>query len=120
MYVSDSSAAQYKNQKHFINIIYHEQDFGLFAEWHFCATSHGKGPANVIEGTVKGLAAKASLQREYNNQIQTPSELFNYCSSNMNNSTFFYVQEEQILNYGTDLIYQLQHQELKLITVSSH
>jgi hypothetical protein len=46
------------------------------------------------------------LQRQiygvYNNQIQTPHKLFNYCS-NIHNITFFYVQEEQILNYKKEL-----------------
>jgi hypothetical protein len=53
MYFSDDSAAQCKNRKKIINI-YHEQDFGLSAEWHFFATSHGKGPADGMGGTVKG------------------------------------------------------------------
>ena len=61
----DGSAAQYKNQKIFINLCYHHSDFGVQAEWHFYATSHGKGPCDGIGGTVKRLAAKASLQREY-------------------------------------------------------
>jgi hypothetical protein len=50
--------------------IYHEQDFGLSAEWHFF-TSHGKEPADRMGGTVKRRAAKKSLQKVYNNQIQT-------------------------------------------------
>jgi hypothetical protein len=52
---------------------------------------------------VKKLAAKASLQRVYNNQIETPYELFNYCSSNIHNITFFDVQQEQIPNYKKEL-----------------
>jgi hypothetical protein len=61
------------------------------AEWHFFVTSHGKGPADGIGGTVKRLAAKTSLQKVYTNQIQTPHDLFNCCSSNIHNITFFYV-----------------------------
>ena len=37
-------------------------DFGVKAEWHFSATSHGKG----LGGTVKQLTARASLQRKTN------------------------------------------------------
>jgi hypothetical protein len=62
MYFSDGSAAQYKNRKHFIDILCHEQDFGLSAEWHFFATSHGKGPAGGMGGTVKKAGCKESLQ----------------------------------------------------------
>jgi hypothetical protein len=54
-------------------------------------------------GTVKWLAAKTSLQKVYSNQIQTHPELFNYCGSNIQNITFFYVQEEQILNKNKEL-----------------
>lgn len=43
IYFSDGCAAQYKNRKNFINLVHHEQDFGMPADWHFFATSHGKG-----------------------------------------------------------------------------
>jgi hypothetical protein len=58
-----------------------------------------EGTADGIGGTVKRLAAKVSLQRLYNNKIQTPHELIKYCYRNIHNITFFFVQEEQILNY---------------------
>jgi hypothetical protein len=32
-----------------------------------------------------------------NNQIRTPQELFNYCSSNIHNIAFFYVEEDKFL-----------------------
>jgi hypothetical protein len=60
MYFSDDSAAQYKNRITFISI-YHEQDFGLSAEWHCFTRSHGKGPAEGMGGTVKRLGSRASL-----------------------------------------------------------
>ena len=43
LYFSDGAASQYKNRKNFINLCYHEDDFGVPAQWHFSATSHGKG-----------------------------------------------------------------------------
>jgi hypothetical protein len=58
--------AEYKKEKKFISI-YHEQNFGLSAERHFFATSHGNGQADEMGGTVKSLAAKTSLQKVYNN-----------------------------------------------------
>jgi hypothetical protein len=48
-------------------LLYCEQDFGLCAEWHFFM-SYGKGPADRIGGTVKKLAAEASLQTVYNKE----------------------------------------------------
>ena len=68
-YFSDGAAAQYKNRKNFANLAYHEEDYGVPAEWHFFATSHGKGPCDGIGGTVKRLATKASLQRTLDCQI---------------------------------------------------
>ena len=41
-YFSDGCAAQYKNCKNLIKLCYHKEDFGIPAEWHFFATSHGK------------------------------------------------------------------------------
>ena len=35
LYFSDGSGVQYKNFKNFTNLLLHEQDFNLKAEWHF-------------------------------------------------------------------------------------
>ena len=53
-----------------------EDDFEVKAEWHFSATSHGKGACDGLGGTVKRLAARASLQRPYNDQLMIPRQLF--------------------------------------------
>ena len=58
-YFFDGAAEQYKNRKKFINLCHHKTDFGVPAEGHFFATSHGKGACG---GTVKRLATRASLQ----------------------------------------------------------
>jgi hypothetical protein len=42
-YFSDGAAGQYKNKFNFTNLCYHEEDFGIAAEWNFFATAHGKG-----------------------------------------------------------------------------
>ena len=67
IYVSDGCAVQYKNRKNFINLCYHMDDFGVPAEWHFFATSHGKTAADGVAGTLKRLATKVSLQNLYEN-----------------------------------------------------
>ena len=71
-YFSDGATAQYKNRKNFINLCHHEVDFRVPAQWHFSATSHGKGACDSLGGTVKQLAARASLQRPTDDQIMTP------------------------------------------------
>ena len=72
IYFSDGAASQYKNRKNFLNLCCHKSDFGINAEWHFSATSHGKGACDGVGGTVKRLTAKASLQKAFDDQIMTP------------------------------------------------
>ena len=43
IYFPDGAASQYKNRKNFLNLCHRREDFGNTAEWHFSATSHGKG-----------------------------------------------------------------------------
>lgn len=86
-YFSDGAAAHYKNRKNFVNLCYHKQDFGISDEWHFFATAHGKGPCDGIAGTIKRLAARASLQRPYSDQIMTPRKLFEWTKENILNVT---------------------------------
>ncbi len=83
IYFSDGAASQYKNRKNFLNLCHHKDDFGMSAEWHFSATSHGKGACDGLGGTVKRLAARASLQRPYNGQIMTPRQLFDWACTNI-------------------------------------
>lgn len=56
-------------------LIMHNIDFACDAEWHFHATSYGKGPCDGIGGAVKRKTTQVSLTREYNNQISTPQHI---------------------------------------------
>jgi hypothetical protein len=58
------------------------------AEWHFFATFHWKSACDGVGGTLKRLAAKASLQRPYNDQIMTPHQLYEWAKSSINNLNF--------------------------------
>ena len=95
LYFSDGAASQYKNRKNFINLCNHEADFGIQAEWHFSATSHGKGACDGIGGTVKRLAARASLQRPYEQQIMTPPQLFEWASEKVPKTVFNYCSTQE-------------------------
>lgn len=81
-YFTDGSASKYKNYKNFANLLHHEEDFGMRAEWNFFATSHGKGPCDGMDGAIKRLAYRYSLQDE---NIQTPVALFQWASENIEN-----------------------------------
>ena len=55
----------------------------------FFATLHGKWPCDGIGGTVKRLAANASLQRPYSEHIMTPRQLFQFAEDNISGIRFF-------------------------------
>lgn len=74
-YFSDGAGSQYKNRFNFLNLLYHEKDFAVKAEWHFFATSHGKGACDGIGGCVKRAAYRASLQ---NKTIVTTEKLYEW------------------------------------------
>ena len=82
-YFSDGCAGQYKNCKNFKNLCHHSVDFGVEAEWHLFATSYGKGLCNGVGGLPKRMATKASLQRPYQDQIQTPHKLYEFAKQNV-------------------------------------
>lgn len=94
IYFSDGASAQYKNKKNFINLTHHSKDFQMSAEWHFFPTSHGKGPCDGLGGTLKRLAARASLQRVHS-PIQTPLELFNWATEALPNINCNYFKNEE-------------------------
>ena len=68
-YFSDRCVGQYKNCKNFIDFSHHLVDFGVDAEWIFCAMSHGKSPCDSIGGFVKSHVAMRRLKRPLNNHI---------------------------------------------------
>lgn len=103
IYFTDGCGGQYKNFKNFLNITYHEEDFGIPAEWNFFATSHGKGACDGIGGTVKRLAARASLQRPYNDQITTPHELYTWSKANLPNINFEFFPNENYQSMDQEL-----------------
>jgi len=91
IYFSDGAASQYKNYKNLINLVHHEADFGIKAEWHFFATSHGKSPCDGIGGTVKRLVARASLHAAVGNQILNAAQMFEWAVSNISGISFFFI-----------------------------
>ncbi|CAD6220764.1 GSCOCG00011584001-RA-CDS [Cotesia congregata] len=75
IYFSDGAPEQFKNSKNFVNIYYHDEDFGLKAGWHYFATAHGKGPCDGAGGTFERKAVKVSLQQPVDKQITTTMEI---------------------------------------------
>ena len=52
--------------------------YNIEAEWHFFATSHGKGPCGAIGGILKRMATRASLAKEREHPIKDAKELYEW------------------------------------------
>ena len=61
----------------------------------YFATSHGKGACDGVGSTLKRLAARASLQRPYEDQIMTPYQLFEWASKSVPGVIFCYCSMEE-------------------------
>lgn len=103
LYFSDGAGSQYKNFKNICNLSHHYLDYGLQAEWHFFATSHGKSPCDGIGGTVKRLVARASLQMVSGQTISTPESMFDWCQSNISGIHFLYISSVDILRHVEEM-----------------
>lgn len=77
-FFSDGAASQYKNRYNFFNLCKMQTEYAVKMEWHFFATSHGKGPCDAIGGTFKRMATSASLQRPFFGHILTAKDLYQW------------------------------------------
>ncbi|KAJ8666722.1 hypothetical protein QAD02_008384 [Eretmocerus hayati] len=73
------------------------RDSGVAGEWHFFATSHGKGPCDGVGGAFKRTATKASLQRPLNDQITTAEELLAWAQTLDTSMNIIFVPKEEII-----------------------
>ena len=112
IYFTDGCSAQYKNKDNFINLCFHEEDFGIAAEWNFFATSHGKGACDGVGGTVKREARRACLQSPFQNLIGSCFDLYNWCKANLLKTNFKYVSR-------TDVMQVTSHLEARMLNLKS-
>ena len=77
-YNFDGCSKQYKNKKFFLNLTFHQLDFGVPANVSFSATSHGKGPWDGVAGLAKNEAALESLRRPTDNKILTAKDFLTF------------------------------------------
>ena len=111
-YFSDGAASQYKNFKNVCNLLYHLDDFALYAEWHFFATSHSKNACDGVGGTVKQKASKASLQVTVVGHILTAKNLYDWGAGHLLNITLFFISKEEVSAH-------VDHQENRLSNVKT-
>ena len=63
-YWFDRPSSQFKNQYNFTNLLLHQKDHGMPADWNFFATSYGKGENYSAGGDVKNAVYRKVLQNE--------------------------------------------------------
>lgn len=112
-YFSDGAGSQYKNKYNFASLLSHESRYGIKAEWHFFATSHGKGACDGIGGCVKNAARTASLQRNSQNQITTPKHLFDWAVLHFKKITFDFCTNAECQDH--EKWYQSEYKDCKTI-----
>ena len=88
--------SQYKKYKNFSNLLYHEKNHGIPAEWNFFATSHDKSPFDGIGGTTRRLVSHTSLQM---NQILNINEMFDCCQEKITGIVFLKNIQSQIIKH---------------------
>lgn len=84
IFMSDGAASQYKNRKNFASLCKFKSIYKIDAEWHFFATSHGKGPCDAIGGTLKRMARNASIAKGHEHPITNAKELYDWANQKNN------------------------------------
>lgn len=99
-FFSDGAASQYKNKYNFFNLCMFKKDFGIDAEWHFFATSHGKTANDALGGSFKRNARNYNLKTK-EDQITNSLELYNWAKKDEESVVhYIYISEkEHTTNY---------------------
>jgi len=95
IYFTDGAKQHFKNRFQISNLLHHEEDFGISAEWHFHATAHGKGGCDGVGAAFKREATRASLQAPASRAILTPKRLFEWAQNRFENIDIFFYSAEK-------------------------
>ena len=107
LYFSDGSVAQYKNFKILTNLIFHQIDLHIQAEWNFFLPHcMERMLATQLVALSKKPAVHANLQYPFSNQILTPKQLFNFAEANADGITSFFLSPEEAV--GNNKFLQLR------------
>ena len=68
------------------------------AKQHFFDNSNCENACDGVEGTIKTLAARASLQMRIHNQILNPHKLYSFAKSGIPGISCFFVDKQQVDN----------------------
>lgn len=78
-----------------VNLMHHDKDFGVAAEWHCHATAHGKGASDGVGAVFKREAARASLLCKPNNAIISFEKLVDWAKQNSKNIRILSYDEKE-------------------------
>lgn len=87
-YVTDGAKQQFKNKYQMANLLKHNSDFGIEAEWHFSATAHGKSCLDDIEAKFKRKAEKRFQKEKVSLQSLIKARGFNNICCKFSKNTF--------------------------------
>lgn len=96
IYCTDGAKQHFKNKYQMVNLMHHEADFGIVAEWHHHATAHGKGPSDGLGAVFKREAARYSLICKPDDAILTCESLFKWSKTKFVNTitTFYFTKQD--------------------------
>lgn len=94
VYVTDGARQHFKNSFEIANLINHEDDFGIKAEWHYYATAHEKSCYDGLGAIFKREAYRTSLFVKPKYAILTPESLVKSKSHFQNNDIFQFTKIE--------------------------
>ena len=92
-YYKEQKHLNSKNFKNLTNLIHHQDDHQLGAEWHVFATSYGTSPCDGISGTVKCLVTQSSFQ---NNHILNVDLIYDWCVDNIPGIIFNKIKTDDV------------------------
>ena len=91
---SDGTSTQFKQKYLFSNLAKWESTFGIKVNWHFFATSHGKGIIDGIGGTVKRSVWRAV--RSGNAEASSPYQFYEVAVLRNKNVRFHYISADKV------------------------
>lgn len=89
IYSTDGAKQHFKNRFQIANLIEHEEDFGIKAEWHYSATAHGKSSYDGLGAIFKREAYRASLIAKPKDAILNSDTLFQWAQKHFKNINIF-------------------------------
>lgn len=100
IYFSDGAKQHFKNKFQMKNLVHHEEDFGVKAEWHVHATAHGKGPSDGIGAIFKRELARNSLLCKPSEAILSHETLVKWSQNYFTSIKIFYYSRK--MHYSTE------------------